>query len=460
MIRYHARWVLPMVAPAIDDGTVVVDGARIAYVGPRSGAPPGDDVELGDAILTPGLVNAHCHLELTAMRGFLEGLHFREWILRLTTAKRAVLTRDDLLDAARLGLEEGIRAGVTTYADTCDSGVAFDAMLEYGVRGIMYQEVFGPDPGQCEASMAELAAKIAALRSRATELVRPGISPHAPYTVSDRLYVAAAEFARANGLPLALHIAESQAESDLVGAGDGAFAPGLRSRGIEVRPRARSPVALLQQLGVLDERPLLIHVVRAAADDVTAIAAAGATVAHCPVSNAKLAHGIAPVREMLDAGITVGLGSDSVASNNRMDLLAEAHVAVLMQGVRHGDPTALDAKAALRLATIDGARAIGLAGRIGSLEVGKDADLAAFPVAGAAALPVHTPEPALVHAMHGRDASLVVVAGRVLLHDGVLRVAAPPGVRDRVQSAAGRMQAWLAEHGQAGALVPPGSPTR
>ena len=150
MTRYHARWVVPVSAPPIARGTLVEREGRIAWVGPRDDAPAladGDDeVDLGDAMLLPGLVNAHCHLELTAMRGFLDGLAFREWILRLTSARRAVLDAPALLDAARLGVEEGVRAGVTTFADTGDSGFGFDAMLEYGVRGICYREVFGPDP--------------------------------------------------------------------------------------------------------------------------------------------------------------------------------------------------------------------------------------------------------------------------------------------------------------------------
>jgi cytosine/adenosine deaminase-related metal-dependent hydrolase len=286
VIRYHARFVLPISAPPIENGTVGVDGDRIAYVGPRAGAPPGDDEELGDAVLLPGLVNAHCHLELTAMRGFLEDLDFRSWILRLTTAKRAVLTPGMLLDSARYGIDEGVRHGITTYADTCDSGVVFDAMCERGVRGIMYQEVFGPDPAQCEASMADLREKVARVRPRETPLVRIGVSPHAPYTVSDDLFAAAGEYAREKSLPIAIHIAESDLEQQLVVAGTGAFADGLRGRGIAVAPRARSPIQLLDALGVLAARPLLIHCVRADATDVASIAAARCGVAHWPASNA------------------------------------------------------------------------------------------------------------------------------------------------------------------------------
>src|SRR5687767_4611747 len=123
----------------------------------------------------PGLVNVHTHLELTMMRGFLEDLDFAQWIMRLNKVKRAVLDREKMLDAARLGILEGLRSGITSYADTCDSGVAFDAMLEAGVRGIMYQEVFGPDPAQCDESLAGLRAKMDALRPRQTALVRVGV---------------------------------------------------------------------------------------------------------------------------------------------------------------------------------------------------------------------------------------------------------------------------------------------
>lgn len=459
MIRYHARWVLPVSAAPIADGTVVVDGATIAWVGPRGDAPPGKDVDLGDAVLAPGLVNAHCHLELTVMRGFLEGLGFREWILRLTTGKRSVLTREDLLDSARLGVLEGIRSGVTTYADTCDSGVAFDAMLEAGVRGIMYQEVFGPDPRQRDASMAELRGKIERLRPRATGTVQVGISPHAPYTVSDELFAAVADYARSESLPVAVHIAESEAESDLVTRGDGAFADGLRRRGIDVRPRATSPIDLLRRSGLLDVRPLLIHAVRTDAGDVAAVKEADAAIAHCPVSNAKLGHGIAPLLAYLNAGIRVGLGSDSVASNNRMDLLAEAHAATLMQSAATRRADALTAHEALELATLGGARALGMADRIGSLEAGKDADLAAFALRGASALPVHDPEAALVHALHAGDAVLTVVAGVPLMNEGIVH-RADPGVADRVAAGAARLGAWLARAMEAGGPVPPASDTR
>ena len=444
---YHARWVLPITEPAIEDGSVSVENGRISYVGPRR--DEGKVIDLRDAILLPGLVNVHCHLELTAMRGFLEDLDFRRWILRLTSAKRAAMTAESLLDSARAGLEEGIAAGITTYADTCDSGVVIDAMSEYGVRGIMYQELFGPDPAQCAASIADFSAKLERHRSRSSTLVRVGISPHAPYTVSDDLFKAAASVAAREKLPMAIHVAESDVETQLVVEGEGAFADGLRARGIEVRRRAKSPVALLDALGVLDQRPLLIHCIRVNADDLAAIASKKARVAHCPISNAKLGHGVAPLLETLAAGIDVGIGSDSMASNNRMNLLEESRAALLLQRARIGTHEALAAADVLELLTMGGACALGLSDEIGSLEVGKSADLAAFDIA--TATPTYDPAVAAVFSIDGSRAKFVAVAGVPIVEDG--RLLKPnAGLRERVQKSADALRDWLLEGGE---ITPP-----
>ncbi|HEU4990093.1 MAG TPA: amidohydrolase family protein [Gemmatimonadaceae bacterium] len=443
MIRYHADWVLPITAPAIRRGVVAVSRGRIAYVGPAAHAPAGDNVRLDGTVLMPGLVNAHTHLELTAMRGFLEDLEFHAWIRQLVNARGDVLTRDMLLDSARHGIDEGLAAGTTTFADTCDSGVVFDSLLERGVRGIMYQEVFGPAPATCDDAMRALRDKVDAMLPRQTALVRVGVSPHAPYTVSDRLFAAAARYAIQARLPIAIHIAESESEQRLVVEARGPFADALVKRGIRVEARARSPIQLLRGLRVLDAQPLLIHCVRADQSDVHAIAASGCSVAHCPASNAKLGHGIAPLTEFLDAGIPVGLGSDSVASNNRMHMLGEAWLAALHQRARARRPDAVSAAQALRLATIDGARALGLDDTVGSLEPGKAADLAAFPLDGRLG-PVHDIESAVVFALHAVPAAFVAVAGRVLVQDGAL-VARDPGLAGRVQQTADALQRWLAE---------------
>lgn len=441
MRRYHAAWVVPVTSPPLRDGTVAVDGARIAYVGPRSSAPPGEDRELGNAILLPGLINAHTHLELTAMRGFLEGLSFREWIVTLQQAKVEVLDETRLLDSARAGIAEGLLAGITCYADTCDSGVSLRAMREAGVRGIMYQESFGPEPERADEMLDALVAKIDA-HLRSTDALRNvGVSPHAPYTVSDALFERVARYAREENLPLAVHIAESGEEQALVCEGSGPFADGLRRRGIPVRPRARSPIALLERCGVLGRLTLAIHCVNADADDVAALASTDTAVAHCPISNAKLGHGVAPVDAMIRAGIRVALGSDSMASNNRMHLLEEARAAVLAQCAEHRSPCALSAIDALAMATIGGARALGLESRIGSLEVDKDADLAAFPLGAAATAAEHDAAAAPVWTLGHARASTVVVNGAELVTDGSL-VREDPGVRERVLDSARALAEW------------------
>ena len=441
--RYHAEWVFPVSSPPIRGGAVIVEDGRIAWVGPRESAPASGDeeVDLGDVLLTPGLVNAHCHLELTAMRGFLDGLEFREWILRLIFARRAVLSQEMMLDAARLGIEEGLLAGITTYADTGDTGTGFDAMLERGVRGICYREVFGPDPAQCDASIAELKGRVDEMRERETSLVRVGVSPHAPYTVSDELFRATAALARRQGFPMAIHIAESALESALVTEGSGSFAEGLSARGIPTPRRARSPVALLHDLDVLDVAPLLIHCVRIDAQDIALIGGHNCAVAHCPSSNAKLGHGIAPLAALLDAQVCVGLGSDSVASNDRMDLLSEARLALLFANAREARHDAISAGQALWLATMGGARALGLDAEVGSLEAGKAADLSAFPLDDHRA-PLHDPVAALIHALSGSRASFVMVAGRPLVERGAL-VVEDEGLAARVQRSAHLLQQWL-----------------
>ena len=399
---------------------MAVERGRITYVGSREGAPAGERQDLGDCALMPGLVNTHTHLELTAMRGWLEDLPFRKWIIRLTKARQEVLTPDRLLASARLGIAEGLLAGITTYADTCESGATHQALRDMGVRGRMYLEVFGPQPEQAKESIEALGTRLTAFRQSDTALVGSGVSPHAPYSVSDALFTGAAMMAIAQQLPIAVHAAESEAEQRLVAEAAGDFADALRARNIAVSPRAASTVELLERTGVLESKPLLIHCVRASREDIRRIAKHGATIAHCPASNAKLGHGVADLAGFLEAGVAVGLGSDSVASNNRMDMLDEARLAVLFGRAVERRWDSLPAKLGLELATIGGARALGLDAEIGSLDTGKSADLAAFPLDGVHAQPVQDPESALLFATSGRGATLVTVAGEELVRNGRL----------------------------------------
>ncbi|HEX6924866.1 MAG TPA: amidohydrolase family protein [Longimicrobiaceae bacterium] len=417
---YRADWVLPVTAPPIRNGAVLVDDAGcIAAVGPQAAIEPPQGIEiieLGEAILLPGLINAHAHAELAMFRGALEDLPFCDWIVRLVGAKRGTLQDEDYRWAARWTMVEALRVGITTIACTESSTAAVAALREAGMRGIVYQEVFGPDPADAESAIRGLRERVEALRrdESADDLVRVGISPHAPYTVSDRLYRLGAELAIGEGFPMALHIAESAAERALVANGGGDFQPGLNARGIATPVRAGSPIELLDRLGVLRARPLLIHVVDVDDEDVRRIGASGSSVAHCPIANARLGHGIAPVTEMRAAGVPVALGTDSVGSNNRLDLLEEARVASILQRARLRTPAALGGEELLRMCTLEGARALGIEHRVGALQPGLEADLCAVSLRGVHARPVHDPLAALFHSTRGCDVILTVVRGRVL----------------------------------------------
>jgi cytosine/adenosine deaminase-related metal-dependent hydrolase len=368
--RLAARWVLPVAGPPIERGAVLLgpDG-RVDAVGPDAAVPRPPDVpveDFADGILLPGLVNTHTHLELTGLDLGPPDPDFGTWIAWVRAIKET-RSAEEFLTAARLGLADCYAAGVTTVADTGDSGAVIRAMAEAGAPGIAYQEVFGPHPAQMAESLAGLRARAEALGQYAGGRVRLGLSPHAPYTVSGPLYAAVAEWAAGDRLPMAVHLAESRAESDLLERGSGPFAEAWRRREIPIPGGpGRSPVAWLDQHGVLAERTLCIHVVQAGAADLERLAYRGCAVAHCPLSNAAHGHGPAPLAEFLSQGLRVGVGTDSVLSVSPLDLLAQARAALALAG--------LDAESALALCTLGGATALGLDGETGSLEVGKWGD--------------------------------------------------------------------------------------
>jgi cytosine/adenosine deaminase-related metal-dependent hydrolase len=420
--RYAARWILPVASEPVSDGAVLVVAGRIAAVGPRTTVPLPDDaidVDLGDAILLPGMINVHAHPELSVLRNALEDLPFHEWIPRLRRMKLAVgFDAEDWRDAAMWTCAEAAAAGITSLGATEDSDGALHALRAAGMRGVTWREVFSPSPSDATSALLRLIDIVAEMRDLETDLVRVGVSPHAPYSVADELFSAVAHFARDENLAVAVHAAESETEQLLVTLGTGFFAESLQGRGIATPVRGASTVDMLRRTGILDLAPLLIHCVRVNATDIAHMAASGARIAHCPVANARLGHGVAPLMEMLDAGITAGLGTDSVASNNRIDLLEEARIAQLMQRARLASSSVLPATELLRLVTIDGARALGIDDRVGTLEIGKDADLCAVRLTGIHVRPVIDPVAALFMAARGTDVMLTMVRGRVIYRDG------------------------------------------
>ena len=393
MLRVRAGSVHPVTAPPISDGAVLVaDDGRIAAVGAHADVPlpPGARrVEFPDAVLVPGLVNTHTHLELTHLAGRNPEREFSRWIRTIRSLKDAT-TPEEFDHSAEQGVRDCWTAGVTCVADTGSTGAPLRALARLGARGIYYQEGFGPDPADRAASLAELQAAVVRLGHVASARTRLGVSPHAPYSVSEPLYRAVADFARRESLPLAVHLAESREETALVRDGAGSFAEALRARGIPVRAHHCSPVQYLLQLGVLERATgwLSIHCVQVDERDLDILRQARVGLAHCPRSNRAHRHGTAPLAAFRAAGIPVGLGTDSVVSAGDVNLWAEAAAA------------GLDGEDALRMLTIEGARALGLESEIGSLEAGKQADLAVFP-----STVLHRPPPS-------STALLTVIAGR------------------------------------------------
>ncbi|MEP6706509.1 MAG: amidohydrolase family protein [Pyrinomonadaceae bacterium] len=445
---YCARWVLPISAPVIEDGSVAIEGARIVAVGRRNavtaGFPQARITECGEAAILPGLINAHSHLELTVMRGFLEREEhdFFAWLLKLTFARMA-LTPEDIQVSATWGALEAARAGVTCLADASDSAnESMKALREVGLRGIVYQESFGPDPKLAKENLAKLQEKVGKLRDNESSLVKAGVSPHSPYTVSAPQLELISEFALKEKLPLMIHAAESQAEDLLLRAGQGPFAEALRRRGIEWQTPGTSSIQHLARHGVLETKPLLAHCITVDNADIESIRAKQAGIAHCPKSNAKLGHGHAPFTEFLQQHVNVGLGSDSVASNNTCDLLEEARFATLLarsfgetEGARHLPA----AEGALFSATLGGARALGIDKETGAIAEGLQADLAIVRLDGLHQQPVRDPVDALVSCSSASDVRITIVAGNEIYRDGRITTMEEAPVKARVEEIRKRM---------------------
>ena len=442
-VVYTARWVASPSALPIEHGAVVVSGEKIAAVGNHDeiarAFPESEVQQLGEAIILPGLVNVHTHLELTVMRSYLEKEEndFFAWLRKLTIARLEKLTPDDIRVSATWGACEAARAGITCVGDASDSAMmSMRALHDVGLRGVVFQESFGPDSRLAQENFAKLRDKVQELRALETNLVRVGVSPHAPYTVCGPQLELIAELALAEKLPLMMHAAESEAEDLFIREGGGAFADGLAKRNIEWKAAGTSTIQYLKDVGLLQARPLLAHCIRVDDRDIEILRESGARVAHCPKSNAKLGHGRAPLAKFFKNGVTVGLGSDSVASNNTCDLLEEARFATLLARAGGDHVSAAQAFAA---ATAGGAGCLDAQDAIGELRVGAQADLAVVSLNGVHQLPAYDPIAAMVFASSGRDVILTVVAGREVFRDGRVTTVDEDDLRSRMREISAKL---------------------
>ncbi len=398
MRAISADWVVPVEGPPIEDGAVAIaDDGTIAAVGAR--AELGSDEHHDEAVILPGFVNAHTHLEYDVYAGFGDGLRFADWI-SLHVQRKARIDLPDMEAIARAGALSCLRSGITTVGDCSFSGAAATACADLGLRGTVYLEVFG-DATQIERRFEPMRDRIASVLS---EDVRIGISPHAPYTCRIELYEACA----ALGLPLATHLAESDDETEFMRTGGGgwqAFADLL------VPPLGTTGIRALAEAGLLASNVVAAHCVKADAEEIALLAEHDVAVAHCPRSNGILGCGVAPLATLREAGIRVCIATDSPASTPSFDMFDELRAAILGARAREGRPDALTTADALELATLGGARALGLDHRLGSLVPGKQADLTVLSLADTPFLPWEDPVTGAVLGGSPRGVVATLVSG-------------------------------------------------
>ena len=412
------RWVVP-VEPAgavlvLEDHCVALREGSIEAVLPRAEAEARfaayARIELAEHVLIPGLVNAHTHAAMSLMRGLADDLPLMRWLEEhIWPAEKKHVSPQFVKDGTLLACAEMLRGGVTCFNDMYFfPEAALEAALEAGIRvslGIIvvdFPSAYGADPD-------DYLAKGLALRDRWREhpLVSFCLAPHAPYTVSDASFRKIAKVAGEVYVPMHIHLHETADE----------IAHSIAEHGVR-------PIARLQRLGLLGPGLIAVHAVHLDDDEIALLARHGASVAHCPSSNLKLASGFAPVAKIAAAGINLAIGTDGAASNNRLDMFGEMRLAALLAKAVAQDAEALPAHAALRAATLGGAAALGLEARIGSISPGKAADLAAVRLAGAGAgafaelMPCYDPVSHLVYSAGRQHVTDVWVAGRHLLQGG------------------------------------------
>jgi 5-methylthioadenosine/S-adenosylhomocysteine deaminase len=408
----HARWVIP-VEPAdvvLDHHSVAVRGGRIVAVVPRGEARSrfhaAESFELDDHILLPGLVNLHGHSAMSLMRGIADDLPLMRWLQEaIWPAEGTHMSREFVRDGTLLAAAEMLRGGTTT----CNEmyfypGAAAEAFAQTGMRALVGAPVLDfPTPYASDADdyLRKGLAERDAWRSH--PLIGFTLAPHAPYTVSDATFTRIASVAAELDAVIHIHLHETAQEVQ----------DSLAQHGVR-------PIARLAKLGLLGSNVVGVHAVHLDTSDIDLLVRHGCSIAHCPTSNMKLASGIAPISRLLEAGVNVGLGTDGAASNNRLDMLQEMRHASLLAKVATLDATAVPAHTAIRMATLNPARALGIADRIGSIAAGKEADLCAVALDRIETRPCFDAASHLAYVAGREHVSYVWVGGEMRVNKGQL----------------------------------------
>jgi 5-methylthioadenosine/S-adenosylhomocysteine deaminase len=412
----EAGWVIPVrpAGVALADHSVAVTQGQIVAVLPaaraRAELQPRRTVSLPGTALLPGLVNLHTHASMSLLRGVGDDLPLMRWLQeRIWPLERALVAEDFVYDGARLAALEMLRAGTTC----CSDMYFFPAAAARGLRALGMRCAVGviaiDFPSAYASDADDYLRKGLAARDawRHDPLVSFTLAPHAPYTVSDTTLTRIAVLSDELDLPVHMHLHETADEVEAAVAASG-----------------QRPLARLERLGLVNERLIAVHAVHLSDAEIALLGARGASVAHCPASNLKLASGQARAARLIAAGVTLGLGTDGAASNDRLDLLSETRLAALLAKSVANDASALPAALALECATLGGARALGLDQRIGSIEPGKDADLVAIDLDRPETQPLYDPIAQIVYSAGREAVSHVWIAGNPVvekrqLHDGL-----------------------------------------
>jgi 5-methylthioadenosine/S-adenosylhomocysteine deaminase len=433
---WSARWVITEnpARPVIENGAVAIAGARIVGVGTRAEIDArfqaARRLDRPQAILAPGLINTHTHAAMSLFRGIADDLRLQDWLERyIFPAEAKNVSPDFVRWGTRLGCLEMLLGGTTTFTDMYYfEDVVAEAAREAGMRGVLGETIIGFPVADNKTPADALAYTGRYLaRFRGDPLVVAAVAPHALYTNSDETLKASRALADKYHAPLIVHLSETKKENDDT-----------------LAARHMTPTQVLDSLGVFGGRTVAAHCVWVDEADMAILHARGVGVAHCPSSNMKLASGAAPVVRMLAMGIHVGLGTDGVAgSNNALDMFQEMDLAAKLQKVMTMDPRALPAGAALEMATMGGARVLGMEREIGSIEAGKRADLILVRLDRANAVPLYDAVSQMVYALKAGDVRDVMVNGRPVVSDGKILTLDEKQVLDKAEEYRAKIAASL-----------------
>lgn len=404
------RYVVTMNAQRriVENGAVAIRGNRIVAIDKRAEIDkrfqPKRRLDEPGAILSPGLINAHTHAAMSLFRGIADDLRLQEWLEKyIFPAEAKNVTADFVRWGTRLACAEMLLSGTTTYTDMYyfEEAVA-EVTKECGMRGVLGETIIGfPSPDAKTPADALKRTEAFLEKYKGDDLIVAAVAPHAVYTNSDETLRLARALANRYSAPLIIHLSETRKENDDL-----------------MKLRGMTPTRLLESLGIFSGRTIAAHGVWIEEKDMKILQQRGVGVAHCPSSNMKLASGVAPVPQYLALGVHIGLGTDgSAGSNNDVNMFEEMDLAAKLQKLTTGDPTAVRADQAFEMATIGGARVLGLQDQIGSLEPGKRADIIAVNTLSPHATPVYNVYSHLVYALKGSDVQHVMVDGRLLVRD-------------------------------------------